>query len=114
MKKYKILFAISLIAIGLMSALLASINEKQEEKKQLLATPQMDRWETKNEEFRKYYPRQVDSWKQTKNSDEIEDMLKKHPELVVLWAGYRDWETDRKSTRLNSSHITRSRMPSSA
>ena len=29
-----------------------------------------------------------------------------------LW--YRDWETDRKSTRLNSSHITRSRMPSSA
>ena len=32
----------------------------------------------------------------------------------VLKAGYRDWETDRKSTRLNSSHITRSRMPSSA
>ena len=29
-------------------------------------------------------------------------------------ATYRDWETDRKSTRLNSSHITRSRMPSSA
>ena len=27
---------------------------------------------------------------------------------------YRVWETDRKSTRLNSSHITRSRMPSSA
>ena len=27
---------------------------------------------------------------------------------------YRDWETDRKSTRLNSIHITRSRMPSSA
>ena len=23
---------------------------------------------------------------------------------------YRDWETDRKSTRLNSSHITRYRM----
>ena len=30
------------------------------------------------------------------------------------YKGYRDWETDRKSTRLNSSHITRSRMPSSA
>ena len=29
-------------------------------------------------------------------------------------SAYRDWETDRKSTRLNSSHITRSRMPSSA
>ena len=30
------------------------------------------------------------------------------------YSNYRDWETDRKSTRLNSSHITRSRMPSSA
>ena len=37
--------------------------------------------------------------------------------LRLLWKSdfaYRDWETDRKSTRLNSSHITRSRMPSSA
>ena len=32
----------------------------------------------------------------------------------ALMSEYRDWETDRKSTRLNSSHITRSRMPSSA
>ena len=29
-------------------------------------------------------------------------------------AEYRDWETDRKSTRLNSSHEIPSRMPSSA
>ena len=29
-------------------------------------------------------------------------------------ATYRDWETDRKSTRLNSSHRSLSRMPSSA
>ena len=29
-------------------------------------------------------------------------------------AAYRDWETDRKSTRLNSSHRSLSRMPSSA
>ena len=29
-------------------------------------------------------------------------------------ASYRDWETDRKSTRLNSSHSAKSRMPSSA
>ena len=33
------------------------------------------------------------------------------PVGVVL---YRDWETDRKSTRLNSSHSAKSRMPSSA
>ena len=31
----------------------------------------------------------------------------------TLW-DYRDWETDRKSTRLNSSHSRASRMPSSA
>ena len=30
------------------------------------------------------------------------------------YASYRDWETDRKSTRLNSSHRSLSRMPSSA
>ena len=29
-------------------------------------------------------------------------------------APYRDWETDRKSTRLNSSHRSLSRMPASA
>ena len=32
----------------------------------------------------------------------------------VLAVLYRDWETDRKSTRLNSSHSRASRMPSSA
>ena len=32
----------------------------------------------------------------------------------TLKEGYRDWETDRKSTRLNSSHSAKSRMPSSA
>ena len=34
--------------------------------------------------------------------------------IVELCDPYRDWETDRKSTRLNSSHSAKSRMPSSA
>ena len=34
--------------------------------------------------------------------------------LEEFTAQYRDWETDRKSTRLNSSHSAKSRMPSSA
>ena len=34
--------------------------------------------------------------------------------IVFKQGGYRDWETDRKSTRLNSSHEIPSRMPSSA
>ena len=33
---------------------------------------------------------------------------------VDIESSYRDWETDRKSTRLNSSHSRASRMPSSA
>ena len=36
------------------------------------------------------------------------------PNYVSLLTWYRDWETDRKSTRLNSSHSAKSRMPSSA
>ena len=38
-------------------------------------------------------------------------MLGGHPHNIEY---YRDWETDRKSTRLNSSHEIPSRMPSSA
>ena len=38
----------------------------------------------------------------------------KEPNKAPQKATYRDWETDRKSTRLNSSHRSLSRMPSSA
>ena len=34
--------------------------------------------------------------------------------MFITSGSYRDWETDRKSTRLNSSHLKLSRMPSSA
>ena len=34
--------------------------------------------------------------------------------ISIRGPAYRDWETDRKSTRLNSSHLKLSRMPSSA
>ena len=37
-----------------------------------------------------------------------------HDGQVFVMVLYRDWETDRKSTRLNSSHSAKSRMPSSA
>ena len=43
-----------------------------------------------------------------------ESILNDYDFFNTWFVGYRDWETDRKSTRLNSSHITRSRMPSSA
>ena len=44
----------------------------------------------------------------------IDEILAANADKVAEYKAYRDWETDRKSTRLNSSHITRSRMPSSA
>ena len=47
----------------------------------------------------------------------IEKLLKNNKKKVARserMRGYRDWETDRKSTRLNSSHSAKSRMPSSA
>ena len=39
---------------------------------------------------------------------------KNRKQSVKNHLAYRDWETDRKSTRLNSSHSAKSRMPSSA
>ena len=57
-----------------------------------------------------------------KNTGEINDIyLMKYTKEGPIFSKqtysrwkYRDWETDRKSTRLNSSHSAKSRMPSSA
>ena len=51
--------------------------------------------------------------------DGVEDEVTALTVKAIVKAGeymkpYRDWETDRKSTRLNSSHSAKSRMPSSA
>ena len=43
----------------------------------------------------------------------IKHWVQEHTENTK-YGSYRDWETDRKSTRLNSSHEIPSRMPSSA
>ena len=53
------------------------------------------------------------------NSEFIERCVAKHGDAfdyskTKYTNKYRDWETDRKSTRLNSSHSAKSRMPSSA
>ena len=62
----------------------------------------------------------VESRKRVPSMDFVERLAGIYglPIAVLLWGsiteGYRDWETDRKSTRLNSSHSAKSRMPSSA
>ena len=51
-----------------------------------------------------------------KIADQVAKFEAKKLEIIkdLLEMEYRDWETDRKSTRLNSSHSAKSRMPSSA
>ena len=48
----------------------------------------MKAWETRSSEWAKYYPRQYDSYMQTRKSDKLEDMLRAHPAEVIMWAGY--------------------------
>ena len=51
---------------------------------------------------------------QGNNSTKTEAQTKTQGNSTTKTEPYRDWETDRKSTRLNSSHEIPSRMPSSA
>ena len=44
----------------------------------------------------------------------MQELRKWYNKPMTVNLRYRDWETDRKSTRLNSSHSAKSRMPSSA
>ena len=63
----------------------------------------------------------ISSWNVNKNSQGATINSKQSAEqkndstnFKIEVEKYRDWETDRKSTRLNSSHRSLSRMPSSA
>jgi nitrite reductase (cytochrome c-552) len=88
--KYSVLLGGSLVAIAAMAFMANSISGKQEERESINTFPvvKAEGVESKNEEWARYYPRQYDSWKQTKNNDKIDDMLEKNPQLVILWAGY--------------------------
>lgn len=89
MNKFKLLLVGSITAITAMALLANSINEKQAEKEALTKAPIVaDEVQAKSEEWAKYYPRQYSSWKKTKESSDVKDMLKAQPQLSVLWAGY--------------------------
>jgi len=90
MMKFKLLLVGSLVAIGAMALLAGNITEKEKERVELAKAPSQAGIEgkAKSEEWAKYYPRQFDSWKKTKESDQLEDMLDKKPYLAVAWAGY--------------------------
>ena len=58
----------------------------------------------------------IRGWEKTFDLAAELEKIRKHRLQVIDCedSDYRDWETDRKSTRLNSSHSRASRMPSSA
>lgn len=90
MMKFKLLLVGSLVAIGAMALLANSINEKEKQRVELATAPSAAgvQGKEKSEEWAKYYPRQFDAWKKTKEFDTFNDMLAKDPALAILWAGY--------------------------
>ena len=88
--KFKLLLVSSLIAIGAMALLAANVNEKEKERVELNKAPSSAgiAGKEKSEEWAKYFPRQYDSWKKTKEYDTFTDMLAKDPALAVAWGGY--------------------------
>lgn len=88
MKKSIILTAVSVIVIIPLFLLALSINENLAAQEAVNAVPQIARFESRSSEWGKNFPRQYDSYLETKKSAEIIDVLKKEPALVVLWAGY--------------------------
>ncbi|WP_309496652.1 ammonia-forming cytochrome c nitrite reductase [Sulfurovum sp.] len=86
---YKLLFAGSVLAIGVMALLAGSVNEREAERISLATSPAVpDASQNKSEEWARYYPRQYGSWKKTKESSLLTDMLKEKSQLAVLWSGY--------------------------
>jgi len=87
--KYKLLLGVSVLAVGTMALLATNITEREAERVEMNKAPivaQADKH--KNEEWARYYPRQYSSWKATKESTAIVDMLDQKPQLAILWAGY--------------------------
>ena len=66
--------------------------------------------ENRNEQQQTTQPEQAQETAQGQTTETTGVYIKTHLTKRL----YRDWETDRKSTRLNSSHSAKSRMPSSA
>ena len=86
---YKLLLIGSVVAIGTMALLAQNVNEREQERVDLATSPAVKQEvKHKSEEWARYYPRQYSSWKKTKESSEIIDMLDEKSQLAVLWAGY--------------------------
>lgn len=88
MKKSTMLTIASVVIMVPLLLLTVSIKENKAEQQAINAVPQIKKFESKSGEWGKHYPRQYDSYMETRKSDEIKDILKDDSALVVLWAGY--------------------------
>jgi len=90
MKKNTFILVGALIAIAFMTYMLLSINTKKNEQVLLNTAPVIKEKgvEAKSDIWGKDYPRQYDTWKKTRESNKIEDLVEKYPQLAILWAGY--------------------------
>ncbi|QJB55283.1 ammonia-forming cytochrome c nitrite reductase [Pseudodesulfovibrio sp. zrk46] len=88
--KNSLILAIAVAGIAFMTFMLLSIGEKKQEQALINTAPvvKAEGIEARSDEWAKYYPHQYDTWKQTSESSEIEDMVEKYPQLAILWAGY--------------------------
>jgi len=68
--------------------LIVSIKENKAEQKAINEVPKIAKFESRSSVWAQNYPRQYDSYMQTRKSDEIKDVLKGDPALIVIWAGY--------------------------
>ncbi|MDX2495065.1 MAG: ammonia-forming cytochrome c nitrite reductase [Desulfuromusa sp.] len=88
MKKSTFLTIASVIIMVPLLLLAVSIKENKAEQTAINTVPEIKKLEPRSAEWGKYYPRQYDSYLRTKKSDEIRDVLKADPALVVMWSGY--------------------------
>ena len=88
MKKSTLTTIVAVIVFVPLLLLAISINENKAEQKAINAVPEIKKFESRSAEWGKHYQRQYDSYKQTRKSDKIDDMLEAYPALVVMWAGY--------------------------
>ncbi|MGC9519787.1 MAG: ammonia-forming cytochrome c nitrite reductase [Desulfuromonadaceae bacterium] len=88
MNKSTIVIIVSVFATVVMLLLLGPIRGNKADQAMINTVPEIKELEPRSAEWGKYFPRQYDAYMATKESDDIDDILKKDPNLVVLWAGY--------------------------
>lgn len=102
-----VLFGVTVVVVFLAGLFGASIIERRSESQNLLlAAKPIKEWEPRNEVWGEAFPRQYESYIETLDTSfaskyggsAMVDMLKREPNLVVLWAGYafsRDYNQGR-------------------